>query len=493
MREISDIIPLLIILNPAQGSGSIKGRFWENTGKQKADLIKGQSWSLILETDPQTDQEVMSQGDQQHMVMPTQPTAHLVVIKPDFTFSFFKDGFDWPSHSADADKLDHGCSGGSIAEVVFDDRRVFQITAQDQPNFRTRQVCPRLGHPQESKVADDGAFATFFDRGAGPAIFRDSGCESVHLGWALARMAQAQAGWVAAMPTPLGNIHFGSDTPDRGDAFDLGEIPLSQGSDSVPKSRRISIQFIRSHPGEGQTATFHRFFQQFQTNFWLGLVNQAFRQTTRAALFGMRFVKPLIRHEQLPLDQAVPFAARISQINPHLTIRNFAHRPTVLRSHSHRVIPLLDHTRFVNQHHPVRFTQCLTYQPLMNSDHWLLFPRTLADEMLHATDILAQLKRHALNVLARRIPQQPLQIALAPFQLLLPQISWFKHFYVGSHFIHKTVKILVRQITLRCRTSRGYNSAWHGIASFPLGRGWRKDTMPSYFKLLSPSVANIAL
>ena len=57
-------------------------------------------------------------------------------------------------------------------------------------------------------------------------------------------------------------------------------------------------------------------------------------------------------------------------------------------------------------------------------------------------------------------PQRFTQIILAPFQLLRSPKSWFKHFYVCSHFVHKTVNILIRQITIWCRASLGYNSAW---------------------------------
>jgi hypothetical protein len=90
-------IALLVVLHPAQGSRNIEGWSWQNTGQQESNLIDSQSGSLILETDPQTDQEIMSQRDQQPMLMPSQPTAHLVMIKPNFTFGFFEDGFDRPS------------------------------------------------------------------------------------------------------------------------------------------------------------------------------------------------------------------------------------------------------------------------------------------------------------------------------------------------------------------------------------------------------------
>ena len=76
------------------------------------------------------------------------------MVKADFAFRFFNGGFDRPSHAADPDELDHGCRGRSITEVVFDHRRVFHVAADDQPNFRTRQVSPRLGQAQESEVAD---------------------------------------------------------------------------------------------------------------------------------------------------------------------------------------------------------------------------------------------------------------------------------------------------------------------------------------------------
>ena len=138
MREISDIISFLVILHPVQGSRDVKNRFRQYTGKQKPDLINSQSRSLFLKTDPQTDQEMMSQRDQQHMVMPTQPTAHFVMVKTDFAFGFFENGFDRPTHAADADELDQGCIGRSIAEVKLDDRRVLQIAADDQPDFWAR-------------------------------------------------------------------------------------------------------------------------------------------------------------------------------------------------------------------------------------------------------------------------------------------------------------------------------------------------------------------
>ena len=82
----------------------------------------------------------MSQRNQQHMMVPPYPAPHLVMIHPDFAFGFFKDRFDRPSHSADANELMQRSVEGSIAEKVFDLSRVIQITADDQPEFTGRQA-----------------------------------------------------------------------------------------------------------------------------------------------------------------------------------------------------------------------------------------------------------------------------------------------------------------------------------------------------------------
>ena len=166
------------------------------------------------------------------MMMPTQPTTHLIMIKADFTFGFFKDGFDWPSHAADAYELDHGCASRGIAEVKLDDRRIFQITADNQPDFRARQILARFDQTQESEVADDRSFATFFDGGAGPAFFRDTCHQLLHLGWVSALMTQPQPSWATTMTTPLLHLisvkyHlFSAATPSR----KAGESPYNSSA-----------------------------------------------------------------------------------------------------------------------------------------------------------------------------------------------------------------------------------------------------------------------
>ena len=47
-----------------------------------------------MKTDPQTNQEMMGKRHQEHMVMPTQPTARFVMVKADLALIFFKNSLD---------------------------------------------------------------------------------------------------------------------------------------------------------------------------------------------------------------------------------------------------------------------------------------------------------------------------------------------------------------------------------------------------------------
>jgi len=222
-----------------------------------------------MEADPQTDQEMMSQRDEQHVVMPAEPTAHFVMIETNFGFGSFENRFDGPAHAAKANELDHGCGSGGIAEVEFDFGRII--------------------------------------------------------------------------------------------------------------------------------------------------------------------------------------------------------------GYSNRVIALFDHPRFIDQGHPIRFCQRFGYQLLMDLDHWLRFPRALANKMLQAAHFLVQLKRYPFDVFARRITRQATQIDFAPFQMLYSLKGWLKQINVIHHFVHKLLNILLGQIEFWRRASFGYNFLGMVFSfSFPLGRGRRK-------------------
>src|SRR3990172_2644841 len=465
-------------------------------------MINGESGRLVLKANSQTHQEVMSQRDQQHMMMPTQPTACFVVVKTDFAFGFFEDGFNRPAHAADAHELAERRIGGRIAEVVFDHRRVIQIAAEDQPELAGGQIAARLGHAQEGKFASNRTFTAFFDDSLTPVFCGDVSHQLLHCNGTLARVAQTQAGWMAAATLPLGNMHLRLGAPDRSGALDLGEIPLVQIFNSISKSRRIPVQFIRSYPVEGQMAAFFGFLEQFQPNFWLCLMNQVFWHATSTPSLGVFPLKPLVGHEQPPLDQTIAFATGIPQINSHLSIRHLADRSAVLRCYPNRIITLLDRTRFINQCNSIFFPQRFAHRLLMNGNHRFLFPRTLTNKVLHTTYIFTLFQSHLFNILARRLTQQAAHIGLAPPQLLHALKSRFEHLHVVHHFTQNPFKIFFAQIAFGRRTGfdrlnpvgLGYNLGGHGLLRLLLTWLWlEKDTMPSYSRLLSLPCSNFAL
>ena len=186
------------------------------------------------------------------------------------------------------------------------------------------------------------------------ASARDRRNQIVHPNRAVGCIAQMQTDRVTTTPFPLGKIHFRTRLPDQGRTLDFGEIPLVQRSYPIPKSRRIAVQFIGSHPLKGQTTALNGTLQQFQPNFRLRFGCQIVRNAASLALIPVRFVKPAFRHEQLPFDQAVAFPTGIAQIDPDLTVGNLSHRSAVLRGYSHRVVSLFDHPQIRRSEPPHR-------------------------------------------------------------------------------------------------------------------------------------------
>src|SRR3972149_728716 len=361
------------------------------------------------------------------MMMPSLPTAHLVMIQTDFTFGFFKDGFDGPTHPTDPHELVQWAVDGSIGVKVFDHGRIIQVATNDQPEFWTRQVAARFSHAQKCRITNDGTLTAFLDHSSDPILLGDLLHQLLDWKWTFAGLAQTQAGGMAPVTFPFWNMNFGWDAPDQGVFLDGGEIAFIQRSHSVPKCGRVPIQGVCRHPGKGQIAAFDRILHQYQPNFRLRFVQQVSRYATRpssfvawlcASLCAASAGKPFIRHEQLPLHQTVPFATGIPQIHTNLPVRDLAYRSTILCRHSHRFTALLDCARFVDQHNSVLFSQAFTNQSLMDHDRWLRFPLALSHKILQAAHFLTQAQCHLFNVLARGIAEQAVHINKTAFHLL---------------------------------------------------------------------------
>jgi hypothetical protein len=295
-------------------------------------------------------------------------------------------------------------------------------------------------------------------------------------------ITQAQASWAPATTFSLGEIYLRPTAPNQGQALDFGEILLIQLSYPVSESRGISIKFIGCHPLKRQISSLDGATQQFQADFGLGLERQALWHAACGAFGCVFYVKSCFWHEQLPFNQAITLATGIPQVNPYLRVSHLPNRAAVLRSHSDRVVFLLNYSRFVDQGDSIDFTQRFSHQTLMNGDHRFLFLGALTDVMLHTAHIFFQPKCHLFDVFARRIPQQAAQVDFAPFQLLAALKGRFKQLHVIRHFVHKLLYILLRQIAFWRRTSVGYNSHGHCFL-YLLSTGWwlEKDTMPLHF------------
>src|SRR5215210_2931947 len=190
------------------------------------------------------------------MMMPSDPTPHLVMIHSDFAFGLFENGFNRPSHSADSYELVQRSIDRSIAEKVFDFRRILQIAANDQPELTSRQAAARFSHTQKCEITNKGTLAAFFDHGADPILLLNLLHQLLDWNGMLPGITQTQTSRMTPMTTPGGNMHFRRSTPDQGVLLNGGEIVLSGSRHTVSKRRTVSVQGICRYPKKRQITAF---------------------------------------------------------------------------------------------------------------------------------------------------------------------------------------------------------------------------------------------
>jgi hypothetical protein len=206
--------------------------------------------------------------------------------------------------------------------------------------------------------------------------------------------------------------------------------------------------------------------------------SRALGYAARLSEIGVRLFEPLLQHKHLAVDQAVSETADVPQMNAHLRVGHLAHRTTVLWGDADRVPTLFDHTRFIDQHHAIHFSQRLGHQSLVNHQDWLLPPRALANEMLQIAHIFVQAQSNPLTCLTLRIAQQTLQIDFTPPKLIATMKRRRQKIEIRLQFCYKLLYIVLAQVALWRRASfayqkSGYNSLRHGIVSFSLDMSWK--------------------
>ena len=181
-------------------------------------------------------------------MMPSDPTSHLVMIHADFTFGFFEDSFNRPSHSTNPSQLSQWNADRRITEKVFDLRGIVQIAANDQPELTSRQATARFRHTQKCKITNDGTFAAFFDNSPNPVLLLNFLHQLLDWNWMLSGIAQTQASGVTSVTAPLGKMNLWRSTPDQAVLLDGCEVRLSCSRHAISKRGAVPIQGICRHP-----------------------------------------------------------------------------------------------------------------------------------------------------------------------------------------------------------------------------------------------------
>jgi hypothetical protein len=100
------------------------------------DMEVPQSRSKLLKADSQANQEMITRRDEEYMMVLTQPSMHLVMVKADIAFGYFEDRLIWPMHATDPHKLAQGRVNRIVAQVVFGQAgssRLWRMISQSSP------------------------------------------------------------------------------------------------------------------------------------------------------------------------------------------------------------------------------------------------------------------------------------------------------------------------------------------------------------------------
>src|SRR3990172_7744332 len=131
----------------------------------------------------------MSHESLEHMMMPTQPGANLIVVHACFPFGLLQRSFDRPSQTADPYQFLNGTIAGCIAQIELHFCLRSQTATTDQPLSQAWQAVLDGSHTQDRKLGQQGSLAAFMDPVTLPScsgqaqdqrthFFRRRGCPS---------------------------------------------------------------------------------------------------------------------------------------------------------------------------------------------------------------------------------------------------------------------------------------------------------------------------
>src|SRR5262249_27238012 len=146
-----------------------------------------------------------------------------------------------------------------------------------------------------------------------------------------------------------------------------------------------------------------------------GTIGQLIRDTGRAAALPVG--RPLLRQEQVKVDQGLVAAASNAQVNADQTILDLAQAATPLPLHAGGFVSLLGGGRLVNDADgaqvvgvidPGQAGDDVALQPFADG---LEGPGVVLEELLEGSHRLARLQGDRLGALARQVGEQPTDVS----------------------------------------------------------------------------------
>src|SRR5258708_40003913 len=129
------------------GKQGCKSRPGTSFGVGKGQVVVGRRTALsLVQALLPSNQEMMSEDDQCHVMVPASPETQLIVVHAQFSLALGKTGLDRPTHPAHTHKRGKRRLQGSIAHVKLPFRllcRPTDFAPDHHPDLRARQTIER--------------------------------------------------------------------------------------------------------------------------------------------------------------------------------------------------------------------------------------------------------------------------------------------------------------------------------------------------------------
>ena len=326
-----------------QCSSNIKDWSRQHSSKKHSSLRNRQSWRLFSELLLQGNQKQMGYHHQRHVMIPSMPTTHGILIHPQFIFAVLYASLHWPSSCGKPSQFGLWRSFRSIGKIVSS-LPTNHIVADNQTYLWARQCIPNCYHSYEGYISHQWSFATLM-QGVPYILLWLKGYSIYLLGNRFTFHQFSSSSWTSTA-FPGRNLCLWTLQPDTGVSWYLHKVKvmytiLFPHVIYLIQKPGIPTKFlVTQYPLEGNLTPLVHSLEHLQSPFLMVMEVGLFWYATILTTDGIFRRKPFFRKVKTAIQKCITLGGGVSQVDTHLAVIYLASGVTILTSYASRLSSL---------------------------------------------------------------------------------------------------------------------------------------------------------